>query len=56
MDEWEVLKNKCLEMSNEPWFFHSAGFLLLGACATTVVSILLGTYSQPAQIVALHNA
>jgi hypothetical protein len=56
VDEWDVLKGKCQEMSNEPWFFHSAGFLLLGAGVATLISIVLGTYSQPSQVVALHTA
>lgn len=49
VDEWNVLKGKCEEMTNEPWFFHSLGFLLLGACGTTLTSILLGTYPAPPQ-------
>jgi len=44
-DEWDVLKGKCEAMSSEPWFFQSAGFLLLGAGASTLISILLGAYS-----------
>jgi hypothetical protein len=56
VDEWDVLKDKCHEMSNEPWFFHSAGFLLLGAGLATFIAILLGTYSQPTQLIQLHDA
>ena len=48
-DEWEVLKEKGKSMANEPWFFHSLGFLLLGACLSTLISLLAGSYAQPGQ-------
>jgi hypothetical protein len=43
------LKTKISKLSSEPWFFHTVGSLLLGAALTTYVSILLGTFSLPAQ-------
>jgi hypothetical protein len=51
-DEWDALKGKCEAMSNEPWFFQSAGFLLLGAAASTFTSILIGAYSATSDTVA----
>ena len=48
-EEWMHLKTKISKLSSEPWFFHTVGSLLLGAALTTYVSILLGTFSLPAQ-------
>jgi hypothetical protein len=39
-NEWDVLKNKIGELTTEPWFFHSAGFTLVGAALATLISIL----------------
>lgn len=48
-DEWALIKAKISKMTTEPWFFHTIGSLLFGAAITTFLSILLGTFSLPAQ-------
>lgn len=39
-NEWYVLKNKIQDLSLEPWFFQSAGLLLVGAGLAELISIL----------------
>lgn len=53
-DEWAVLKSKISKLTSEPWFFHTAGALLLGAAISTLTSILLGMFSSPEQQRALY--
>ena len=48
-DEWDVLKDRVRTLSTEPWFFHTVGSVLVGACLSTFVSILLGTFAAPNQ-------
>jgi Na+/melibiose symporter-like transporter len=48
-EEWASLKTKLLQISSEPWFFHTIGALLLGAAVTTLIAILLGSYSAKGQ-------
>lgn len=48
-EEWVHLKNKISKLTSEPWFFHTIGSILLGASLTTYLSIVLGTFSLPAQ-------
>ena len=51
-DEWALLKQKIARIAHEPWFFHTLGSVLIGASASTFISILLGTFDAPA----LHNS
>ncbi len=39
-NEWFVLKNKIQDLSLEPWFFQSAGLLLIGAGFAEWISIM----------------
>lgn len=55
-EEWTMLKGKIGKLTSEPWFFHSLGFLLLGASVSTFVAIILGTFQLPAQQRALDIA
>lgn len=48
-DEWDVLKKRIGSLSSEPWFFHTVGSVLIGACISTFVAILLGTFAASAQ-------
>lgn len=48
-DEWLALKGKIARISSEPWFFHTLGSVLIGAAASTFITILIGTFSAPAQ-------
>ena len=48
-DEWVMLKNKIKVLTAEPWFFHSLGFLFLGAAISTFVTILLDSFQLPEQ-------
>lgn len=48
-EEWAALKTKASKLSSEPWLFHSAGFLFLGAAASVFISIILGTFGLPEQ-------
>lgn len=41
--EWDLLKERIGKLSDSPWFFHTAGSILLGASATTLIAIFLGT-------------
>lgn len=41
-NEWDVLRSQIEELTTEPWLFHSAGFLLLGAALATVTAVLTG--------------
>ena len=40
--EWDYLKHRIGAIEPEPWLFHSVGFVLLGACVTTGISLGLG--------------
>jgi len=55
-EEWTMLKGKIENLTSEPWFFHSLGFLLLGATVSTFVAIILGTFQSPTQQRALDIA
>lgn len=50
--EWDVLKDRITALSSEPWFFHTIGSALLGVALSTLITILLGTFSASAE----HNA
>ncbi len=52
-DEWDVLKNRASRLVNEPWLFQSLGSLLLGAAVSSLVPIVLGTFSHPDQQLSL---
>lgn len=41
-NEWDVLRSQIEELTTEPWLFHTAGSLLLGAALATVTSIWIG--------------
>ncbi|NQU67729.1 MAG: hypothetical protein HQ510_07295 [Candidatus Marinimicrobia bacterium] len=45
-NEWDVLKTKLKQISNEPWFFHTLGSILLGAALATLITLLLGTFDN----------
>lgn len=51
-EEWTILKRKISQLSSEPWFFHTMGSLLLGAAASTLISVMLGSYSSTALVIA----
>lgn len=44
-NEWDVLRSKIEQLTTEPWFFHTAGSLFMGASLATVISILTGAVS-----------
>lgn len=48
-DEWALLKRKISRMTSEPWMFHTLGSVLIGAAATTFISIILGSFPPQAQ-------
>lgn len=48
-DEWAILKDKLHRRTDEPWLFRAIGSALLGACLSTVVIIITGTFQLPAQ-------
>lgn len=54
-NEWYVVKNKIQELSLEPWFFQSAGLILVGAGLAEVISIFTGavkdSFEQPNVVV-----
>ena len=45
-----------MAMSTEPWFFYSAGMLLLGASLATATSIFIGAFDAATSQNALRNA
>lgn len=49
-DEWDVLRERLGRLSTEPWFFHTVGSLLLGGGLSTLTSILVGSFSDTAQV------
>jgi hypothetical protein len=46
-EEWEYLKRKVRSISEKPNVYHSIGFLLFGACISTVIAILTGSFPNP---------
>ena len=38
--EWDYLRGRLSKVSDPPWLFQSLGFLLLGACLSTFITIL----------------
>jgi len=53
-EEWKALKSKISKLTSEPWFFHTVGSLLLGVALSSLVTILIGTFSSPEQLRALY--
>lgn len=48
-EEWAHLKGRVSSLTSEPWFFHSAGFLLLGASLSTLIAVFLTPFELPNQ-------
>lgn len=46
-DEWALLKGKLVELTSEPWLFHTIGSVLLGAALSTLATIIIGTFRAP---------
>ena len=44
-DEWDRLKDCIVKADDQPWFFRTFGFLLLGSALTTLITILLGPFA-----------
>ena len=43
--EWDVLKQRIQSLTAEPWIFHTAGSILVGAALATVISVWTGAVS-----------
>jgi len=46
-EEWEYLKKKVGSISERPNVYYSIGFLLFGACISTLIAILTGSFPNP---------
>jgi len=46
-EEWEYLKDNVGTITEKPNIYHSIGFVLLGACLSTVIAIFTGTFPNP---------
>lgn len=40
--EWDYLRDRLKKVEHAPWFFQAAGFMLLGATASTFIALLVG--------------
>jgi hypothetical protein len=47
--EWDVLKRKIEGLAAEPWIFHTAGSILVGAALATAISVWTGAVSTAAK-------
>ena len=45
-NEWDVLKNKIIILTTEPWFFQATGSTFIGASLATFISIITGAVAS----------
>jgi hypothetical protein len=45
-EEWDYIKKKVGSISEKPNIYHTIGSILLGACISTLVAVLTGTFSN----------
>ncbi|MCM2249038.1 MAG: hypothetical protein NDI58_00435 [Geothrix sp.] len=48
-NEWKQLKEKIKKLTTEPWLYQTVGSLLIGVGISTLIPVLLGSYSKPDQ-------
>ena len=48
-NEWKLLKEKIEKLKSEPWLFHTIGSILIGSSISTLIAIIVGSYSKPEQ-------
>lgn len=46
-EEWAYLKTNIGTITEKPDIYNSLGFVLLGACLSTVIAIFTGTFPSP---------
>lgn len=48
-EDWDYVKTKISQISDEATTFHSIGCILLGACVSTLIGIMTGSYTVTQQ-------
>jgi len=46
-EEWDYLKNNVATITERPNFYHTIGAVLLGACLSTFIAIVTGSFPNP---------